>query len=111
MVGSFLRGGYFLTLSPCGRGWRASRDASRVRGYAPSMDLNPSPALDASHRVHPLPQGERVKGDRVRDTIHFSAMRFKLARPVAKSLPIMWSMFMNTCITFDIKGAGPCINH
>src|SRR5580658_7986053 len=31
----------------------------RMRGYGLSMDLNPSPVRDASHRVHPLPQGER----------------------------------------------------
>jgi hypothetical protein len=32
-----------------------------MRGYALSMDLNPSPVHDASHRVHPLPQGERER--------------------------------------------------
>src|SRR5713101_5154947 len=30
-------------LSPCGRGRIASTDAIRVRGYALSIDLNPSP--------------------------------------------------------------------
>src|SRR6202051_1709859 len=30
-----------------------------MRGYALTMDRSPSPVRDASHRVHPLPQGER----------------------------------------------------
>src|ERR1035437_2594393 len=44
-----------------------------------------------------------------RTTAYFSVSLFRLARPIAKSLPIMLSMLMNTCITLDIKGAGPCI--
>src|SRR5664279_524396 len=34
---------------------------------------------------------------------------FRLARPCSKSLPIMLSKFMNTCMTLDRKGAGPRI--
>src|SRR5450432_4462033 len=41
-----------LPLSPCGR---------RVRGSGLSIDRNPSPAFDASHLRHPLPQGERAR--------------------------------------------------
>src|SRR5436305_15196868 len=40
-----------------------------------------------------------------------SALRFCLARPSAKSLPIISSMLMYTCISFDINGPGPCISH
>src|ERR1700750_1536872 len=32
-----------------------------------------------------------------------------MARPASKSLPIILSKLMNTCITFDMKGAGPLI--
>jgi hypothetical protein len=38
---------------------RREAAASRVRGYGPSVERDPSPALHASHFGHPLPQGER----------------------------------------------------
>ena len=79
------------------------RDA-RPRGHAPQDDgsvwYDPGSAAQREDALHRVP-----------DTIHFvSTMRFKLARPTAKSFPIMLSMLMNSCITFDINGAGPCIS-
>src|SRR6476660_3201314 len=41
---------------------------------------------------------------------YLSASIFRLARPTSKSLPTMLSIFMNTCISFDRKGAGPCMS-
>src|SRR6266566_5548491 len=38
-----------------------------------------------------------------------SAAFFRLASPASKSLPIILSKFMNTCIILDTKEAGPCI--
>src|SRR5262249_39668684 len=46
---------------------------------------------------------------RDRVAAYCSATFFRFASPVSKSLPIMLSMFMNTCMTLDMKGAGPCI--
>src|SRR5215813_15385224 len=40
---------------------------------------------------------------------YFSALDLILARPASKSLPTILSKLMNTCITFDMKGAGPLI--
>src|SRR4051812_34648322 len=48
-----------VTLSPCGRGWRAPFGASRVRGLL-AIPTDPSPASQPSAAQHPLPQGERV---------------------------------------------------
>src|SRR5882724_2185708 len=50
-------------------------------------------------------------GGRVSSLAYFSVSFFRLARPASKSLPIMLSMLVNTCITLDMKGAGPCISH
>src|SRR6185503_18959228 len=41
--------------------------------------------------------------------VYFSALDLILASPASKSLPIILSKLMNTCITFDMKGAGPRI--
>src|SRR5215468_2972068 len=40
---------------------------------------------------------------------YFSAALFRLASPASKSLPIILSMFMTTCITLCMRGAGPRI--
>ena len=38
----------------------SSEARNRVRGFSQLIDRDPSPAFDASHLRHPLPQGERV---------------------------------------------------
>src|SRR5258708_28015928 len=55
-IGRKRRGGsrLFLPFSPCGRRWREAPDEGSL-----SAERNPSPVRDASHRVHPLPQGVR----------------------------------------------------
>jgi hypothetical protein len=42
------------SFSPCGRRWREAPDEGSA-----SAETDPSPVRDASHHVHPLPQGER----------------------------------------------------
>src|ERR1700704_4271704 len=46
--------------SPIGRGRIASSDAIRVRGYALSIDLNPSPQPSKSELRSSRPQAERT---------------------------------------------------
>ncbi len=57
--------GFFLPLSPCGRGWRgqAKRSSSRVRGRILPVccAAAPSPAYPLSAVRHPLPPGVRER--------------------------------------------------
>jgi hypothetical protein len=52
-----------LFTSPIGRGRIASKMRIRVRGYASSMDRNPSPGFLAMLEIRPLPMGEVKKGE------------------------------------------------
>jgi len=48
--------GSLLTLSPCGRGWpRCEASRAGVRGYALSIDLNPSPGSHLGDASPPSP--------------------------------------------------------
>jgi hypothetical protein len=52
-------GNAILPFSPCGRRWREAPDEGSPSESTEFAETDPSPVRDASHRVHPLPQGER----------------------------------------------------
>src|SRR5713226_5806173 len=54
---------------------------------------------------------DRCAGDAIASAAYFSAIAFRLARPVSKSLPTMLSILKNTCMTFEMKGLGPYMAH
>src|SRR6266853_602603 len=48
-------------------------------------------------------------GNAISSAAYFSAVLFMFAGPVSNSLPSKLSMLINTCMTFEMKGAGPRI--
>jgi hypothetical protein len=60
-------------LSPCGRGRIASSDAIRVRGYGPSIDLNPSP------------QPSPTRGEGAHRRLRKFSIQFSKSPPVVES--------------------------
>ena len=57
------RSAALLPFSPCGRRWREAPDEGSLSAGT-LVERDPSPVRDASHRGHPLPQGERGSKNR-----------------------------------------------
>src|SRR5262249_58031876 len=77
----------------------------------PGVEQQPARRIeDASDDQHALGWNQYGRsGHDSAPAIYFSASVFRLARPSSKSLPIMLSRLRNTCMTFEMNGAGPSI--